>query len=185
MADGVSYQSVVKRDNGKIGILFAVFSIIALVIFILFFNAIPILLGINIIYVTGMISFGLSYLLYRVIKNQNIEFDISSEGDNLDIIRIRGGKKREEIVSFIIREASYIGPVTSDRFNDDHDRSAFTVNCTEDRKTEIKDSNWYAYIDNSSYAYIAVFPIDDELYKLLRRNNPRNTYNQKLAGVNG
>ena len=94
MADGLSYQNVVKRDNGKLGILFPIFSITALVIFIVFFNAIPILLGINIIYFTGMISFGLSYLVYRLIKNQNVVFDITSDGDDLTINRIKGGRKR-------------------------------------------------------------------------------------------
>ena len=48
------FEKTVKRDNGKMGKIFPVVSITALVIFAVFLNGIPILFGYNIIYFTGM-----------------------------------------------------------------------------------------------------------------------------------
>lgn len=173
--DSFVYENIVKRDNGTLGKVFSVVSIIALVIFIIFFNGIFILMGLNIIYFTGMISFGLCYLLYRVIKNQNIEYEISIVNDQFSVARIINGKKREQLADFSIKDCEYLGPLDSDRFNDDLQNAEFCLNCTDVRQPQ-GDDYWYAFCTEGSYKYIVMFVYEEEMYDQFRRFNVRRTY---------
>ena len=49
-------ESHIVRNNGAKGVLFKVFIIITALILIVILNVVPILLGLNIIFVTGMLS---------------------------------------------------------------------------------------------------------------------------------
>ncbi|MBR2524807.1 MAG: hypothetical protein IKE53_10290 [Clostridiales bacterium] len=121
-----------KRKNGVYGILFTIFSIIALLIVITVLNVVPIFMGYNIIYFTGLISFGLCYLVYLINKKQHLVYEIEISNDEFDVARIIANKKREELASFSIKDCEYIGPVTSDRFSEDsansESSSMFPVN---------------------------------------------------------
>ena len=170
------YESNVKRDQGKIGVLFPVFSIIALIIFIVFLNTIPILLGFNIIYFTGMISFGLCYLLYRMIKNlHNVEYQIEITNDMFEAARVTNQKKLEVLADFSLKDTEFIGPVTSDRFRDDISNSDFNLNCTSKREYEIKDDIWYIKVVQDRNVYNLIFEFEPEMYQVFRRYNPRGT----------
>ncbi|MBP5180853.1 MAG: hypothetical protein J6127_06165 [Clostridiales bacterium] len=169
------YESNVKRDQGTMGKLFPVFSIIALVIFLVFLNGIPILLGFNIIYFTGMVSFGLCYLVYRAIKSLNVEYSIEITNDSFEVSKITNTKKIDILADFSIKEAEYIGSVTSDRFNEDLGKAQFTLNCTSKRQYEISDDNWYVFLKQEGVDYIVIFEFDPEMYLMFRRYNPRKT----------
>lgn len=166
-----------KRDNKKYRIMFAVTASIALLIIILFLNVGPILFGKNIIYFTGMISFGFVYLLYRIVRNMNMEYEIELSNDQFDVARIIAKRKREELASFSVKDCDYIGPVTSERFGKDRDNSEFVLNVTPDSKIEIDDKNWYAFVSQQGDKYIVAFTFKDEMYPVFRRYNPRNTAN--------
>lgn len=169
------YENNVKRDQGTMGKLFPVFSITALVILLVFLNGIPILFGYNIIYFTGMISFGLCYLLYRTIKNMNVEYSIEITNDNFEVSKITNKKKIDVLADFSIRDAEYIGSVTSDRFNEDLNKSQFVLNCTSKREYEISDDNWYVFLKQEGVDFIVIFEFEPEMYPILRRYNPRKT----------
>ncbi|MBO4243421.1 MAG: hypothetical protein J5883_09105 [Clostridiales bacterium] len=173
--ENLFYENIVKRDNGRLGKLFSVVTVIALVIFIIFFTLIPMLFGYNIIFVTGMLSFGLSYLIYRLIKNQNKEYELSIVNDQFTITRITNGKKRDLLVDTSIRDCEYIGPVTSDRYNDDLQNSSYCLNCTDVREPAGEDY-WYLFCGESSYKYMVKFNYEEEMYELFRRYNIRRTY---------
>ena len=162
-----------KRDNGAYGVLFKVFIITAAVIFMFVLNAVPILLGYNIIYVTGLISFGLSYLVYRIIKNQNKEYEIEISNDAFDVARIIGGKKREELASFSIRECEFIGPTSSDRYAEDTEKSEFVLNVTDGRMIERSEDVWYSYVVQGNLKYVVAYVFKEEMYPVFRRYNPR------------
>lgn len=162
-----------KRNNGVYGILFTIFSIIALLIVITVLNVVPIFMGYNIIYFTGLISFGLCYLVYLINKKQHLVYEIEISNDEFDVARIIANKKREELASFSIKDCEYIGPVTSDRFSEDSANSEFVLNVSSERKIAVDDSNWYAYVDQSGLKYIVAFVFKDEMYPVFRRYNPR------------
>jgi len=164
-----------KRDNKKYRILFGIFASIALLIVIFFLNYVPILFGKNIIFITGMISFGLIYLLYRILRNMNWEYEIELSNDVFDVARIIAGRKREELASFSVKDCEYLGPVTSDRYDRDCGNSVFVLNVTPDSNIEIDDKNWYAFVSQQGEKYIIAFTFKDEMYPVFRRYNPRNT----------
>ena len=176
MPEDLVFETLVKRDNGRLGKIFPIVSITSLVIFLIFLNGIPILLGMNIIYFTGMISFGLCYLIYRVIKNQNVEYEISIINDTFSVTKIRAGKKRIDLASFSIRSCEYIGPVDNGRYNDDLIKADFSFNCTSLRDIDEKDPvNWYAFVSESNLKYMVFFEIEDDMYPLFRRYNAHRT----------
>ena len=168
-------EKTVKRDMGKKRKIFPVVLITALVIFMVFLNGIPILFGWNIIYFTGMASFGLCYLVYRLIKSFNIEYEISVTNEIFEASKIINLKKKELLASFSIRDTEYIGSVTSDRFKDDLEKAEFTLNCTSKQEYEISDDIWYVCITQEGVRYNLVFEYDPEMYPIFRRFNPRGT----------
>lgn len=162
-----------KRDNGVYGVLFKVFLIGAVVVFTFVLNIVPILLGYNIIYFTGLISFGLYYLVYVLIKRQNIIYEIEMSNDIFDVARIIGDKKREELASFSIKECEFIGPTDSDRFSEDSGKAEFSLNVTDQRKITPCPEVWYAFVEQNGLKYIVAFVFKDEMYQVFRRYNPR------------
>ena len=165
----------VKRDNKKYRITFAVAASIALLLIIVVINVLPIAMGHNIIYFTGLISFGLIYLLYRIIRNMNMEYEIEISNDTFDVARIIARRKREDLASFSVKDCDYIGPVTADRFGNDRNVSEFVLNVTPDTNLKISDENWYALVNQSGDKYMIVFTFKDEMYPVFKRYNPRNT----------
>ena len=168
-------EKTVKRDLGNKRKVFPVVIITALVIFLVFLNGIPILFGFNIIYFTGMISFGLCYLVYRIIKSLNIEYEISLTNEEFEASKIINLKKKELLASFSIKDCEYIGSVTSDRFKEDLEKADFTLNCTSKTEYDISDDNWYVCITQERVRYNLVFEFDPEMYQNFRRYNPRGT----------
>ena len=169
------YENNVKRDHGKMGKVFPVVSIISLVIFLVFFNGVPILFGYNIIYFTGMISFGLCYLEYRLIKNLDVEYQIEITNDRVEMSKVTNKKKIDMLADFSIKECEYIGPVSSDRFEEDLRQSDFSLNCTSKRDWITCNDLWYFYLTQDKTPFIIIFEFDEQMYTVFRRYNPRGT----------
>lgn len=171
----IFYEKTVKRDNGPLGKVFPVVSIIATTIFIVFFNVIPILMGVNIIYFTGMVSLGLGYLVYRANVSLKVDFQIEITNDQFELTRITNNKKNELLADFSLKNPDYIGCVTSDRFEDDLAKASFCLNATSLKKYCINEKNWYIFITENNTPYVIIFEFDEEMYPAFRRYNPRGT----------
>lgn len=169
------YEDLVQKDNGRMGFLFPILSYTAFIIFAVLFNVVPILLGFNIIYFTGMISFGIWYLIFRLNKNLKVEYEISIVNDQFTVTSITNGKKREILADFSLRDADYIGPVTKDRFSTDKEKAAFTLNTTGFESIPNSDDVWYILVNEGNYRFIEAFNFKDEMYQNFRRYNPRGT----------
>jgi len=170
------FERNIKRDQGSLGIVFPILAGLALLIFLAFFNVIPILMGFNIIYFTGMISFGLIYLLYRVCRNVlKVEYELSITEDSFEVVKIIDARKREDLVEFSIKDCEYIGSVTSDRFKEDLEKADFSLNCTSKRKYNLSDDIWYALVTADHSKYMVVFEYEEDMYPMFRRYNPRGT----------
>lgn len=175
MLDDIFVELSYRRNGGKYRIVFIICSSIALLIFLAVLNVIPIIMGYNVIFFTGLISFGLVYLLYRLIRHTDMVYEIELSNDIFDTARIIAGRKREELASFSVKDCEYIGPVTVDRFSKDRDNAEFLLNVTDSSKLEISDRNWYALVTQTGVKYIVAFTFKDDMYKSFRRYNPRNT----------
>lgn len=169
------YEDLIKRDNGKMEFLFPVLSYSAFTVFAVVFNIVPILLGINIIYFTGMISFGIWYLIYRMNKKLKVEYEFSIINDQITVTSVTNAKKREELVDFSLRDADYIGPVTKERYSSDVSKAAFNLNITGVHDIPLTDDVWYILVNAGSYRYMISFNFLDEMYANFRRYNPRST----------
>lgn len=169
------YEDLVQKDNGRMGFLFPILSYTSFIIFAVLFNVVPILLGFNIIYFTGMISFGVWYLIYRLNKNLKVEYEISIVNDQFTVTSITNGKKREILADFSLRDADYIGPVTKDRYSSDKEKAAFTLNTTGFENIPNSDDVWYVLVNEGNYRFIEAFNFKDEMYQNFRRYNPRGT----------
>ena len=174
------YEKTVKRDHGKMGKVFPVVSITALVIFLVFLNGIPILFGYNIIYFTGMLSFGLCYVEYRLIKSLNIEYQIEITNDNFQVSKITNSKKIELLADFSIKECESIGALTSEKFSEDMKNVEYSLNCTSKRNYDISDDVWYVCLTQEKIRYILIFDYDEQMYPIFRRYNPRGTQRQDV-----
>ena len=137
MIDDVYIEDFVKRKKGTADLLFRICIIFATTLLILFLNIVPIIFGYNIIYFTGLISFGIGWLCYIIIRNTNIEYEISLTNDNFAVTRIIAQKKRELLYDFSVKECDYIAPVTCDRYKDDRAKSSFALNLTGDKNVDI------------------------------------------------
>lgn len=174
--EDIFVEKSVKRDYGRMGILFPVFSITALVIFLVFLNGIPIIFGFNIIFFTGTVSLLLSYLLYRIIKGiRNTEYQIEITNDRFEISKVTDQKKIEVLAGLSIRDCEYIGPVTSDRFGSDLKEAEYSLNCTSKREYDLSDDIWYLCITQEKVRYNIIFEFDEQMYQVFRRYNPRGT----------
>ncbi len=169
------YEDIVKRDSGTIGKVFPVLSIVGLVIFGLIANVLPILMGVNIIFFTGMLTLAAGCVIWVLNRKFKTEFEISLVNDQLTATRIIAMSKREELMYFTIRDCEFIGPVTSDRYKDDREHCEYAVNCTETREPQMIDGNWYMLINNGGSRYMLIFRFNEDIYPLLRRYNPRAT----------
>lgn len=173
----MSYEDIVKRDNGKMGrVIFPLVVGIALAIFIFFFNYLMLYVG-NFIFFTGWISLGIClFVYYRFKAFNNTEFEIELLNEYFSVSKVMRQKKRIELAEFSLKECEYIGPTTSDKFNEFLSSADFTLNITEDRKYEVKDDIWFCAVKGNGYKYNVVFHFKNPMYKFFRRFNPRNVF---------
>jgi len=176
MIEDTFIETHVKRDNGTAGIVFDVCVWIAALIFIAFLNIIPIMLGINIIFITGMLSFALIWAVIVILRQKNIEYEVEIVNDNFNAAKIVNANKREELVDFSLKDCAYIAPVSSDKFNEHKAKASFCLALTEKKDFPIDDKTWYAFVEGNA-PYVVIFGFKPEMYKVFRRYNPRYTEN--------
>lgn len=176
MIDDVYVEKFIKREKNSLNTMFTTLSVFLTVVAIVFINAIPIYLGINIIFITGLISIGIGVLCWYLNRRQNIEYEVSLTNDLFTITRIIAESKRELLADFNVRECERIAPLTSEHFEEDKKKATFVLNSTKYRDYEVNDSNWYCLVNSEGIKYICIFEFDVKMYKSFRRYNPRNTF---------
>ncbi len=92
-------ESHIVRNNGAKGVLFKVFIIITALILIVILNVVPILLGLNIIFVTGMLSAALVWGVVVLIKRQYVEYEIEISNDLLTLPGYLPGARGKSLLS--------------------------------------------------------------------------------------
>ena len=177
-----SYVISLKRDNGKLGFLFPIMSVTALIILIVLINVIPLLFLGNYIFFTLMISLGLIFLEVKLVRSLKVEYEIEINGDNVSVGKIIDGKKRDDLAEFSLRQCEFIGPVTADEFKYDSEKSDFVLNCTSKRNIEMDEAVWFFYVPENSYKYTVVFEFDAQMYPIVRRYNAHRTYSRNMRG---
>lgn len=177
MYNDFSFEDSIRRDNGTMGKIYPIMAFTAALIFVFFLNAIPIIVyGKNIIFFTGMISFGLLYLVYRSCKKLKFEYELEIVNDIFSITKVIDQKKRIELCEFSLRDCEHIGPVTEERFPDDKIKGEFDYNCTSRRKFELSENTWYALVNSDGFSYVVIFEFRKPMYKIFRRFAPRNVF---------
>ena len=177
-----SYVISLKRDNGKIGFLFPILSVTALIILIVLINIIPLLFFGNYIFFTGMASLGLIFLEVKLIRSLRVEYELEINGELVSVGKIIDGKKRVDLAGFSLRQCEFIGPVTADDFKYDSEKADFVLNCTSLRKFELNDTTWFFYVPENNYTYIVVFEFDAQMYPIFRRYNAHRTFTRNMRG---
>ena len=102
-------------------------------------------------------------------------YEIEMSNDLVDCAVINGDNKRDDLVSFSIKDCEYIGPVTSDRYESDKADSHYVVKMTDFKNFDIEDTYWYFLVVQEGAKIMVVFHYKDEMYQVFRRYNPRNT----------
>jgi len=169
-------ESLTVRKNGAKGIVFIVSSILLCLVLIVLIMFIPFLFwGAAVWPITSFISVALAFGLYKLLKRQHKEYELEISNDFFECAVISGKDKRDELVSFSIKDCEYIGPVTSDRFSSDRSKANFLVRLTERMDFPIEDKYWYCCFTQDGYKFVVVFVFKPEMYKVFRRYNPRAT----------
>ena len=169
-------ESLTERKNGAKGAVFIISSTLLCLILIVLITFIPFLFwGAAVWPITSFISVALAFGLYKLLKRQHKEYELEISNDIFECAVISGKEKRDELVSFSLKECEYIGPVTSDRFNSDRKNANFLVRLTERTDFPIDDDHWYCCLTQDGYKFVVVFVFKPEMYKVFRRYNPRAT----------
>ena len=143
-------ETSVKRKTGFTEVFFNTFLVTACILTVFFVNFIPFSLGYNAWFITGIISFGIVAGVVIIIKRESKIYEIEMSNDLVDCAVIHSDNKRDDLMSFSIKDCEYIGPVTSDRY-------------------------WYFLVTNEGYKIMIVFHYKEEMYPVFRRYNPRGT----------
>ena len=168
-------ETCVKRVNGFSEVIFNTFLITATIITVFFVNFIPFSLGFNQFYITGIISFLIVAGVVVLIKRQTKEYEMEISNDLVDCAIIHSDSKRDELISFSLKDCEYIGPVTSDRYESDKNNADVFIKMTDYKKFDIEDKYWYFYITNEGIKILIVFMYKESMYPVFRRYNPRGT----------
>ena len=168
-------ETSVKRKTGLTEVIFNTFLITACIITVFFVNFIPLSLGYNAWFITGIISFGIVAGVVIIIKRESKIYEIEMSNDLVDCAVIHSDNKRDDLMSFSLKDCEYIGPVTSDRFESDRENANIVIKMTDFKNFDIEDTYWYFYLTNEGYKIMIVFHYKDEMYQVFRRYNPRNT----------
>lgn len=168
-------ETSVVRKTGFTEVFFNTFLISGAIALIFFINFIPLTFGLNIWFITGIISFGIAAGVVIIIKREKKEYEIEISNDLVDCAIIHGDNKRDDLVSFSLKDCDYIGPVTSDRFDSDMENANYVLRMTDFKNFDIEDKYWYWAVTNEGIKLVIVFMYKDEMYQVFRRYNPRNT----------
>ena len=168
-------ETSVKRKNGISEVMFNTFLITADIIAIFFVFYLPIVLGLNLFFISGILAFGIVAGSIILIKRQHKEYEIEMSNDLVDCAVILGDNKRDELVSFSLKDCEYIGPVSSDRFKQDKEKANIVIRMTDYKEFDIDEKYWYWYLTNEGIRLMIVFMYKEEMYPVFRRYNPRGT----------
>ncbi len=168
-------ETSVKRQNGLSEVFFNTFLVGIAIVLVFLINFIPVTFGLNMFFITGIISFGIVAGVVVIIKRQRKEYEIEMSNDLVDCAVIHGDNKRDELFDFSLKDCEYIGPVTSDRFEKDKENANYVIKMTDFKNFEINDKYWYWYITNEGIKLVIVFMYKEEMYPVFRRYNPRAT----------
>lgn len=168
-------ETSVKRKNGLAEVVFNTFLITTAIIAVFFAFLIPIYTGYNLYFISGILSFGIVAGVVVLIKRQHKEYEIEISNDLVDCAAILGKNKRDELISFSLKDCEYIGPVTSDRFNSDREKADIVIRMTDYKTFDIDDKYWYWLVPTEGISVVIVFMYKEEMYPVFRRYNPRGT----------
>ncbi|MBR4725947.1 MAG: hypothetical protein IK071_09230 [Lachnospiraceae bacterium] len=168
-------ETSVKRKNGFKEVLFNTFLITTAIIAIVFSFLMPIFVGENLYFISGIISFGIVAGVVILIKRQHKEYEVEISNDLVDCAIILGDNKRDELISFSIKDCEYIGPVTSDRYKSDKENAGIVIKMTDYKEFDIDEKYWYWLVPTEGIKVMIVFMYKEEMYPVFRRYNPRGT----------
>jgi hypothetical protein len=168
-------ETSVKRKNGISEVLFNTFIITTAIIAVFFSFLIPIYTGYNLYFISGILAFGIVAGTIVLIKRQHKEYEVEISNDLVDCAVILGDNKRDELISFSLKDCEYIGPVTSDRFNSDRENANIVIKMTDYKQFDIEDTYWYWLLPTEGIKVMIVFMYKEEMYPVFRRYNPRGT----------
>lgn len=177
-------ETSVKRKNGISEVLFNTFIITTAIIAVFFSFLIPIYTGYNLYFISGILAFGIVAGTIVLIKRQHKEYEIEISNDLVDCAVILGDNKRDELISFSLKDCEYIGPVTSDRFNSDRENANIVIKMTDYKQFDIEDTYWYWLLPTEGIKVMIVFMYKDEMYPVFRRYNPRGTKPMAMPRIN-
>lgn len=168
-------ETSVKRKNGLSEVVFNSVLITAGIIAIGFSFYIPFLISSSLFFLSGVLSFGIVALIVLLIKRQHKEYEVEISNDLVDCAVILGDNKRDELISFSVKDCEYIGPVTSDRFNQDRENADIIIRMTDYKAFDIDEKYWYWLLTTDGMKVLIVFIYKEEMYPVFRRYNPRHT----------
>ena len=168
-------ETSVKRKNGIAEVVFNTFLVTTAIIAVFFAFLIPIYTGENLYFISDILAFGIVAGTVVLIKRQHKEYEIEMSNDLVDCAVILGTNKRDELISFSLKDCEYIGPVTSDRFKSDKEKANIVIKMTDYKEFEIDEKYWYWLLPTEGIKVLIVFMYKEEMYPVFRRYNPRGT----------
>ena len=177
----VEYRAV--RDNKATGFAFKIAVVIAAAMFIFFLNAIPLMLGLNLILLTGSLSVLTIWGIYILLKRQYAEYELEIVNDVVNGAKIMGKTKRAELCEFSLKDCQCIAPVTDPKYIEMTKKAIYKLNFTSYKDYPVSDDIWFI-MTGSNNPYMVIFSMKPEMYPVFRRYCPRYTARYQMPKKN-
>lgn len=182
--EDLQYELYSVRKHGKNKIFFKICSILTLIAIAAPINIVPLLMGYNYIYFTGLFTMFLCFLLNRIFKSLNVAYEMTAKNDLFAVSKIVDEKKRTELATFSVKDCERIGSIEEPEYQKNSTNVDFVINVTEYKDFySIKDQDvWYMFFKEGNLRLMVVFPMSSELYTIFRRYNAHRTmlYSPKI-----
>ncbi|HPE39073.1 MAG TPA: hypothetical protein PK567_06255 [Bacillota bacterium] len=172
MIDDIFVEKLIAKEKTLGTYILQNLIILAFVSFMLIITVTPFIVGYNIIYITGLVDFGLGYLCYRIIISFNKEYEYSLTNDQLSIDCIVAQRKRSPLFRGTVKEFTFCGRVNDPDFNENDKKEYLHVKCCPGK---FNDATWYFVVKQSGVGMVFFFEPDERFLKAIFRFNPRCT----------
>jgi len=169
MQQDLFIEKIVKRKRRGIDIVIAAALIFLAILLILLCFYIPIIIQQNILYISTLASAGIVYLVFRLIKGLNREYEYSILNDELTIDKIIAERKRVNVFKGSCKDFSVFAPadkLTADTFAQKN-LLHFDLRSGQDNGCD-----WY-FISKTNPPTLVLFEPDERFIAAVKRFNPR------------
>ena len=141
MQKDIFVEKLVKRKKTGAEKLLSVMLILSAIFLIVFCFVLPIIVQVNFYVISGLVSFGIGFLVYRMITSFNRDYEYSITNDELLIDQIIAERKRSRVFTGSCKDFSIVAPISGPDFKSQCEQGIFRLDF---RSGEDDNAGWFS-----------------------------------------